>query len=129
MLRVKGKGRLLVARCLPSHYPGDIVFALPRRRSELLARSQGSAWERGGAQIEDREDEAIVTATLTPLQSAGNSPEKAGWLDSYFGPVTELAVIKFQRDNQLRPDGVAGPQTQNLLLLRNQQILKLPNSW
>ncbi len=48
---------------------------------------------------------------------------------SYFGPVTERAVIKFQRDNQLRPDGVAGPQTQNLLLLRNQQILKLPNSW
>ncbi|MBC6480219.1 MAG: peptidoglycan-binding protein [Hormoscilla sp. GM7CHS1pb] len=46
---------------------------------------------------------------MTPLQSAGNSPEKAGWLDSYFGPVTELAVIKFQRDNQLRPDGVAGP--------------------
>ncbi len=29
--------------------------------------------------------------------------------DSYFGPVTERGVKQFQRDNQLFPDGIAGP--------------------
>jgi hypothetical protein len=35
--------------------------------------------------------------------------------DSYFGPVTERAVIAFQRDRGLLADGIAGPQTQKLL--------------
>lgn len=35
--------------------------------------------------------------------------------DSYYGPVTVRAVRDFQGDNGIYPDGVAGPQTRNLL--------------
>ncbi|NET86568.1 MAG: peptidoglycan-binding protein [Kamptonema sp. SIO1D9] len=35
--------------------------------------------------------------------------------DSYYGPVAERAVRDFQRDVGLTPDGIAGPQTRNLL--------------
>ncbi|GEM_PF-2220465 len=39
--------------------------------------------------------------------------------DSYFGPVTQRAIRDFQRDQGLYPDGIAGPQTRNLLISRN----------
>jgi hypothetical protein len=35
--------------------------------------------------------------------------------DGIFGPTTKSTVIEFQKDNQLRPDGVVGPKTWNLL--------------
>ncbi|MEC4983661.1 MAG: peptidoglycan-binding domain-containing protein [Oscillatoria sp. PMC 1068.18] len=35
--------------------------------------------------------------------------------DSYYGPVAQRAVRDFQRNVGLTPDGVAGPQTRNLL--------------
>ena len=35
--------------------------------------------------------------------------------DGIFGPTTKSTVIEFQKDNQLKPDGVVGPKTWNLL--------------
>jgi len=36
-------------------------------------------------------------------------------IDGYFGPVTEKAVIIFQKDKYLVPDGIVGPATYNAL--------------
>ncbi len=41
--------------------------------------------------------------------------------DSYFGPVTKRAIMDSQRDYDLYPDGIAGPQTRNLLIRRNRR--------
>lgn len=35
--------------------------------------------------------------------------------DGFFGPKTEQAVIKFQKQNKIAVDGIVGPQTWNLL--------------
>jgi peptidoglycan hydrolase-like protein with peptidoglycan-binding domain len=38
--------------------------------------------------------------------------------DSYYGPVTQRAIYNFQVDHGIYPDGIAGPQTRNLLLTK-----------
>lgn len=42
------------------------------------------------------------------LYSIGYNP---GPIDGIFGPLTRQAVIHFQLDNGLVPDGIVGPQT------------------
>ena len=44
-------------------------------------------------------------------------------LDGFYGPVTEAAVIRFQRDQGLSPDGIVGPMTYNRLQLVNDLAL------
>ncbi len=46
-----------------------------------------------------------------------------GDLDGFYGPVTEAAVIQFQRDQGLDPDGIVGPQTYERLQLANDVVL------
>jgi murein L,D-transpeptidase YcbB/YkuD len=46
-----------------------------------------------------------------------------GDLDGFYGPVTESAVIQFQRDQGLTPDGIVGPQTYDRLQLSNDLVL------
>ena len=46
------------------------------------------------------------------LARAGSNP---GGIDGDFGPLTQAALIRFQRDYDLRTDGIAGPQTWNRL--------------
>lgn len=46
------------------------------------------------------------------LQKSGYDP---GPIDGIFGPKTRDAVISFQRDYGLLPDGIAGPQTWNAI--------------
>lgn len=46
-----------------------------------------------------------------------------GDLDGYYGPLTEAAVIQFQRDQGLTPDGIVGPQTYDRLQLSNDLVL------
>ncbi|WP_444904768.1 N-acetylmuramoyl-L-alanine amidase [Microbulbifer sp. CnH-101-E] len=36
-------------------------------------------------------------------------------IDGHFGPITEAAIRKFQRDNGLVPDGIIGPRTWTIL--------------
>ncbi|NLM21892.1 MAG: LysM peptidoglycan-binding domain-containing protein [Peptococcaceae bacterium] len=53
-----------------------------------------------------------VAALQTRLKNLGYYP---GAIDGIFGPQTELAVIRFQRDRGLTPDGIVGPHTYNAL--------------
>ena len=46
------------------------------------------------------------------LRRIGYDP---GPIDGIFGPTTEQAVISFQRDNNLTPDGIIGPRTHQVL--------------
>ncbi len=46
-----------------------------------------------------------------------------GDLDGFYGPVTEAAVINFQRDQRLSPDGIVGPETYERLQLVNDMVL------
>jgi peptidoglycan hydrolase-like protein with peptidoglycan-binding domain/DNA invertase Pin-like site-specific DNA recombinase len=46
------------------------------------------------------------------LQALGQAP---GPIDGLFGPRTEAAVLRFQREQGIATDGVAGPQTANAL--------------
>jgi g-D-glutamyl-meso-diaminopimelate peptidase len=46
------------------------------------------------------------------LQKIGYNP---GGIDGIFGPQTQQAVIAFQRDNGLTPDGIIGPNTYRML--------------
>lgn len=46
-----------------------------------------------------------------------------GDLDGFYGPITEAAVIQFQRDQRLDPDGIVGPQTYDRLQVLNDLVL------
>jgi len=47
-----------------------------------------------------------------------------GDLDGFYGPVTEDAVIRFQRDQGLNPDGIVGPLTYDRLQMVNDLALE-----
>lgn len=53
-----------------------------------------------------------VTALQTRLKELGYNP---GPVDGIFGRLTETAVIQFQRDRGLTPDGIVGPITYKAL--------------
>ncbi len=53
-----------------------------------------------------------VTTLQRALAVKGFTP---GTIDGQFGPSTESAVIAFQNDQGLQPDGIAGPRTQTAL--------------
>ncbi|MFV9567746.1 peptidoglycan-binding domain-containing protein [Thermoanaerobacter mathranii] len=46
------------------------------------------------------------------LQSLGYDP---GPIDGIFGPRTKNAVMRFQRDNGLKVDGIVGPETMKVI--------------
>lgn len=54
----------------------------------------------------------ILAAELQTALSASGYPVK---VDSIFGPATRKAVIRFQKDHQLVPDGIVGPLTWTML--------------
>jgi cellulose synthase/poly-beta-1,6-N-acetylglucosamine synthase-like glycosyltransferase len=53
------------------------------------------------------------------LRRLGDPP---GPIDGLFGPLTEHAVLAFQRDHALRPDGIVGPLTLRALRLANTRL-------
>jgi hypothetical protein len=57
-------------------------------------------------------DPEVITALQQALVSAGYDPGEA---DGTFGPRTEAAVVAFQQDNGLAPDGIVGPETASAL--------------
>lgn len=53
-----------------------------------------------------------VRELQSKLQSLGYN---VGPIDGIFGPLTEKAVMQFQKDNKLKVDGIVGPQTYEML--------------
>lgn len=70
--------------------------------SAKLALDPGEGYITGGSRL--------VRALQRHLVAAGFRP---GPIDGRYGPLTERAVIAFQRTHHLRADGIAGPQTLN----------------
>ncbi|WP_425449880.1 cell wall hydrolase [Dethiothermospora halolimnae] len=57
---------------------------------------------------------------VSSLQSTlNNKGYWAGPVDGIYGPLTEKAVINFQKSNNLLIDGIAGPETQSTLYSAN----------
>ncbi|MCL2619498.1 MAG: N-acetylmuramoyl-L-alanine amidase [Defluviitaleaceae bacterium] len=54
-----------------------------------------------------------ITQVQERLNELGANPRLA--TDGNFGPLTEVAVMAFQRANNLNPDGIVGPNTWNAL--------------
>ena len=58
-----------------------------------------------------------LCALITEIQTALNAADcNVGNVDGIAGPGTYSAVIKFQEENSLTPDGMVGPATRSLLL-------------
>lgn len=84
----------------------------------LNARSQSfnttsAPIDDGLLQLEDQGEQ--VTTLQTRLQELGYYDAA---ITGFFGPLTEDAVIRFQRDRGLTPDGIVGPATQTALSRR-----------
>ncbi|TCS82463.1 putative peptidoglycan binding protein [Tepidibacillus fermentans] len=74
-------------------------------------QAESSNWT---GQILKRGDEGPFVSDLqTMLKNVGFSP---GPIDGNFGPLTEGAVIDFQRYAHITVDGIAGPQTYRALV-------------
>ncbi|MGI6485376.1 MAG: peptidoglycan-binding protein [Thermoanaerobacterales bacterium] len=71
-----------------------------------LRQEFGSRILRRGMRGED------VRLLQSKLESLGYM---VGPVDGIFGPKTERAVRQFQRDNNIKIDGVVGPQTYDML--------------
>src|SRR5688500_6425643 len=83
----------------PSHAPAEAAD----RASAQLARGAGYGQPRG---------EPRVRALQRNLRAAGHRP---GPVDGLYGPLTEAAVERLQRDSGLSVDGIVGPQTRRVL--------------
>lgn len=97
----------LALLCLPTlsiaAAPSDSRTEAADRASALLARGAGYGQPQG---------EPRVRALQRRLRAAGHRP---GPVDGLYGPLTEAAVERLQRDSGLSVDGIAGPQTRRVL--------------
>jgi len=73
---------------------------------------------------EPRLNGSDVLMLQTRLAHYGYDPQG---LDGFFGPLTERAVISFQEQNGLTPDGVVGPQTWSKLFSASVR-LRIPDA-
>jgi peptidoglycan hydrolase-like protein with peptidoglycan-binding domain len=93
--------------CLPTlsiaAAPSDSRTEASDRASALLARGAGYGQPQG---------EPRVRALQRSLRAAGHRP---GPVDGLYGPLTEAAVERLQRDSGLSVDGIVGPQTRRVL--------------
>ncbi|MFN6567403.1 peptidoglycan-binding protein [Dendronalium sp. ChiSLP03b] len=70
------------------------------------------SWSNPALALKKGNRSSQVTALQQKLQASGYFQES---ITGYFGPVTEAAVIKFQKANGLIADGIVGPQTLSVL--------------
>jgi peptidoglycan hydrolase-like protein with peptidoglycan-binding domain/DNA invertase Pin-like site-specific DNA recombinase len=83
--------------------PSDSSAEAPGGASELLASGAGYGQPQGESQ---------VRALQRRLRALGHRP---GPVDGRYGPSTEAAVERLQRDSGLSVDGMVGPQTRRVL--------------
>jgi peptidoglycan hydrolase-like protein with peptidoglycan-binding domain/DNA invertase Pin-like site-specific DNA recombinase len=97
----------LALLCLPAvsfaAAPSDSRAEAANRASALLARGAGYGKPQG---------EPRVRALQRRLRALGHRP---GPVDGLYGPLTEAAVERLQRDTGLSADGIVGPQTRRVL--------------
>jgi peptidoglycan hydrolase-like protein with peptidoglycan-binding domain len=97
----------LALLCLPTlsiaAAPSDSRSEAADRASALLARGAGYGQPQG---------EPRVRGLQRSLRAAGHRP---GPVDGLYGPLTEAAVERLQRDSGLSVDGIVGPQTHRVL--------------
>ena len=72
---------------------------------------------RGAGYTDKQENQRVQTIQRT-LRRMGKRP---GPIDGLFGPLTEAAVVRFQRGVRLEADGIVGRQTTRALRLAGQQ--------
>ena len=83
--------------------PSGSTAGAADRASALLARGAGYGQPQG---------EPRVRALQRSLRARGQRP---GPVDGLYGPLTEAAVERLQRDRGLAVDGIVGPQTRRVL--------------
>ena len=71
-----------------------------------------------GAGYTDKQENQRVQSLQRTLRRLGKRP---GPIDGLFGPLTEAAVVRFQRGVRLEADGIVGRQTTRALTLAGQQ--------
>jgi peptidoglycan hydrolase-like protein with peptidoglycan-binding domain len=96
-------GLLCVPAMSVAAEPTDSSTEAADRAGALLALGDGYGQQQG-----DRR----VRALQRRLRTLGQRP---GPVDGRFGPVTEAAVVRLQRDSGLSVDGIVGPQTHRVL--------------
>jgi peptidoglycan hydrolase-like protein with peptidoglycan-binding domain len=97
----------LVVLCVPT-----VSIAADPSGSTAGAGDRASALLVRGAGYGQPEGEPRVRALQRSLRALGQRP---GPVDGLYGPLTEAAVERLQRDSGLAVDGIVGPQTRRVL--------------
>jgi peptidoglycan hydrolase-like protein with peptidoglycan-binding domain/DNA invertase Pin-like site-specific DNA recombinase len=97
----------LALLCLPA-----VSFAAAPSDSRAEAANSASALLVRGAGYGKPQGEPRVRALQRRLRALGHRP---GPVDGLYGPLTEAAVERLQRDTGLSADGIVGPQTRRVL--------------
>ena len=97
----------LALLCLPA-----VSFAAAPSDSRAEAANSASALLARGAGYGKPQGEPRVRALQRRLRALGHRP---GPVDGLYGPLTEAAVERLQRDTGLSADGIVGPQTRRVL--------------
>ena len=83
--------------------PSDLAAEPHGSRGAVLALGAGYGEPHGAPR---------VRSLQRRLRASGQRP---GPIDGYYGPLTEAAVERFQRDSGLSVDGIVGPETRRVL--------------
>jgi peptidoglycan hydrolase-like protein with peptidoglycan-binding domain len=100
----------LALLCMPA-----VSIAADFRDSPAEAADRASSMLVPGAGYGQPQGEPRVRALQRSLRALGQRP---GPVDGLYGPLTEAAVERVQRDSGLSVDGIVGPQTRRVLKTR-----------
>ena len=106
----------LVVLCVPA-----VGIAANSTGSTAGAADRASALLVGGAGYGQPQGEPRVRALQRSLLALGQRP---GPVDGLYGPLTEAAVERLQRDSGLAVDGIVGPQTRRVLNAKTPQLAR-----